>query len=307
MPRPGIKRVLFMGSKSMGLKSLAEIYSRKPASIIGVMGLDDRDDSRSALPGFKEFCARQRLDLFLPADRRESEAIIRKLKPDLCIVVCWYWLLSGPLLKTVPGGFLGIHPSLLPRYRGGSPLVWSVIRGEKRVGATLFSFTDEMDAGDIWAQVSVPIQKKDGIGEILDRLEDRVRDLFRKNFLKILERRIKPWPQDHRKATYCAQRYPEHGRIDWKKSAAEIHDFIRAQSSPYPGAFTFLNDKKLILWKAAARNMIYYGTPGQVAKIDGEGVWVICGDHKPLILECVESGGKRGPAFAFIKTRRICF
>ncbi len=287
-----ISRVLFMGSKQLGLRVLQEMYSLSPATLIGVVTIDDTNDTRTKFTDFQAFAERHGLELRVGKNRKHSEQIIEELKPDLCLVVGWYWLISNTVLDTVPFGFIGIHNSLLPKFRGGSPLIWPIIRGEREVGFSFFSFTPGMDDGPIWAQESVSVAEHDYISSVLKRLENKAIDVLRATYPQLLNCSIKPVEQNHELATYCAQRFPSDGNINWHEPARSVYNFIRAQSDPYPGAFTYFEGKELRIWKARLFRNTYFGTPGQVARIASDGVYVICGDDRAIILEEVELGGK---------------
>ncbi len=297
-----INKVLFVGSKPFGLRCLEEMHRLAPGVLVGAMTLDDRADVRSAFDQIKAFCDERGVPLIVAKNRKDSEEQIRQLAPELCLVNGWYWLVGDQTLEAVPRGFLGIHNSLLPKYRGGSPLVWTMINGEKEAGLSLFSFTRGMDEGDIWAQAAVPIEREDYISDVLCKLEEKAVEILREKYLAILDGKLVPVPQDPSGVTYCAMRSPEDGLIDWNKPAEAIYNFIRAQSEPYPGAFTFLEGKKLVIWRARPEKVTYYGTPGQVARISPDGVTVIAGDNAPLILEAVELEGVKGPAASLIKS-----
>jgi methionyl-tRNA formyltransferase len=283
-----INRVLFLGSKQIGLNSLSTIFNLDKSSLIGVITLDDRNDSRNVFEEIQQFCDDRNINIYVVKNKQESEELIIKLKPELCIVVGWYWYIPKKIIDTVPEGFLGIHGSLLPKYRGGSPLVWAIINGEKNAGVTLFSFSEGLDNGPIWDQRIVELQPDDYVYEILKKIEDAATDIFQKKYLLILNGLIKPEPQNDAEATYCAQRIPEDGMIDWKKPAKDIYNFIRAQSHPYPGSFTIFNGEPLRILQADFTDMSYFGTPGQVGKITNEGVYIICGDNKPIIVKDVQ-------------------
>jgi len=297
-----IKKVLFIGSKSLGLRCLKEMHNLDAGSVAGVLSIDDRDDIRSVFDDFKRFTSDNNLDLHIASDKTSAEKAIRDLSPEICFVAGWYWIIGRETLNSVPGGFLGIHNSLLPAYRGGSPLVWAMINGERTVGTSLFSFAEGMDDGPIWAQEKVEVGENDYISDALSKLEEKAVAMLKDNYAAILEEKIKPRPQDHSKATFCAQRMPEDGLIKWEKSSREIYNFIKAQSEPYPGAFTILDNKKLTIWKARPENTIYYGLPGQVAGRSGDDVCVICGDNKPIILQTVGYEGVKSPAGSIIKS-----
>lgn len=297
-----ISRVLFMGSKLQGLGVLQEMHSLSPETLVGIVTIDDTHDSRTKFGDFQAFAAKHKLELRVAKDRKHSEQIIEELRPDLCLVVCWYWLISNITLDTVRSGFIGIHNSLLPRFRGGSPLIWPIIKGEGEVGFSFFSFTSGIDDGPIWAQGSVPVAEDDYIASVLNKLESKTVEVFRKTYPQLLNGSIKPVEQNQELATYCAQRFPSDGNINWHEPARVVYNFIRAQSDPYPGAFTYFEGEELRIWKARLFPNTYFGTPGQVARTGNDGVYVICGDDRALILEEVEVARKRGKANDFIKS-----
>jgi len=303
-----INRVLFLGSKQIGLNSLSTIYNLDKSSLIGIITIDDRNDGRNVFEEIQQFSKDRNIDFHVVKSKQESEELIIKLQPDLCIVVGWYWFISKNVVNSVAQGFLGIHGSLLPKYRGGSPLVWAIINGERNVGVTLFSFIDGVDDGPIWDQRIVEVHSDEYIDEILRKIEKATTDIFQKNYLLILNGMIKPEPQNEEEATYCAQRIPDDGLIDWNKPAEDIFNFIRAQSHPYPGSFTLFNGEPLKILKADVADMDYFGIPGQVGKISNEGVYVICGDNKPIILKEVQYKSEtKIPAQSIINTIKTRF
>ncbi len=302
-----IKKVLFLGSKQLGVKVLSEMYFLSPETLIGIITIDDRNDTRSTLDDFREFSKKNKIPFFVANNREHLEEIIRGLKPELCFVCGWYWLISKNILDSVPHGFIGIHNSLLPKYRGGAPLIWSIINGEKEVGFSIFSFTPGMDDGPIWAQGSFKLEEVDYISDVLKKLEQKTVAVLRDKYLPILTGTLRPIEQPHHEATYCAQRYPADGNINWQQSAREIYNFIRSQSEPYPGAFTYWGSRMLKVWRARPFNFRYYGTPGQVARISSEDVYVICGDNRAIILEEVEKDGRKGKAGEFVQSIQCRF
>ncbi len=299
---PKINRVLFMGSKQMGLQVLREMYLLSPETLIGVLTIDDTNDTRTVFNDFQSFSNTNELELYVANNRKQADQIIRELNPDLCLVSGWYWMISKKTLGDVPHRFIGIHNSLLPKYRGGAPIIWAILNNEKKVGVSFFSFTPGMDEGPIWAQGSVLVKKYDYISDVLRKLVDRTIEVLQGTYLQILNGSICPVEQNHGLATYCAMRFPNDGNINWHMPAQYVYNFIRAQSEPYAGAFTYFEGQILKIWQASIFDKTYYGTPGQVARITTDSVYIICGDHQAVILEDVELGGKRGKANIFIKS-----
>lgn len=302
-------KIILIGSKELGLNVLKTIYALEPTSLIAVITLDDSQDNRSVLPQFISFCKDMCIDLIICKSKKEFDKNIHDLQPDLCIVACWYWIISKEVLESIPHGVIGIHYSYLPMYRGWAPVVWQMINGQDIIGLSVFYFTEEMDAGDILFQDYVTNLDNDYISDILEKLESLVLVWLRKNYHKLINGTINATPQSmiDVEPTYCARRYPFDGEIDWSKTASEIYNFIRAQSRPYPGAFTYYNGKKLTIWDSNLADIKYHGTPGQVAKTDKAGMWVICGDNKPIVLGTIHFSGKgdlhSSELFISMKTR----
>ena len=300
------ERTIFIGSKKLGLNILKKMHKLEPNSLVGAVTLNDSKDTRSGLDEFRTYCLENDILLNIAKNKKTFNQIIHDLKPDRCIVVNWYWLIEKEILDSVKYGFIGIHHSSLPTYRGGSPLVWQIINGESIIGSSIFTFTEGMDSGPIWDKVFVNVTDEDCVKTILEKLETKILEWFNKNYLRILNHEISPQPQLKQGRSYCAQRFPFDGKIDWNKTARDIHTFIRAQSHPYPGAFTHYRKKKLIIWKAKPLDMIYHGTPGQVARVTKEGVYVICGDSKPIVLETVQlDGAPMKPAHKVLKSFKV--
>jgi len=289
------KRVLFVGSKKLGLEALKESVSVSSESVCGVVALNDQDDPRSVLGEFKTYVESQRLQLHVAGGGKELAAIVRRLKPDLCLVVGWYTLIGNELLKAIPDGWLGIHASLLPRYRGGAPLVWAIIQGERKSGVSLFHFADEMDAGPVVGSAEFPISQTATISDVLLLAGNAVRRVVKDNLPAVLDGSAIAVAQDHGSATYCSLRSPNDGHIDWSKGAATIHNFVRAQSEPYPGAFGVSDSGEQVrIWESAPFERPLLGPVGKVAFcINGDPI-VACGQGTGLRILRASHEGTRG-------------
>lgn len=288
--RNKIERILFIGSKEIGLKSLEAIYNLSKKLICGIVTMDDRDDLRTKYTELTSFVKTKKVPLLVSEKNIDLEKFVTKNAPDFCVVAGWYRKISDSVLEKIKYGTVGMHTSLLPKYRGCSPLVWAFINGEKKAGISLFYFNSGIDSGNIIGQKSFSIGPKDYVMDALVKAEEKGLAILEKNLPIIVKKGIvASKKQNGRLATYCAQRMPHDGFIDWQKPSQKIYDFIRGQSFPYPGAFSFFNGKKIIIWRVSLVGKIYFGTPGQVVII-GDDVLVICGDNKPIKLEVVEMG-----------------
>lgn len=172
------------------------------------------------------------------------------LKPDFILAVGWYYMIPKKILNIACKGAAGIHASLLPKGRGNAPLVWALINGESVTGITFFYFSDGVDDGDIIGQREILINEDETIKTLLDKVETESKSLLLECIPLIAENKVKAWVQDDSAASYYPKRTPDDGLIDWNMSSEEISRFIRAQTKPYPGAFTIIENKKVIIWDA---------------------------------------------------------
>jgi methionyl-tRNA formyltransferase len=179
---------------------------------------------------------------------QDYESIINSQKLDVILVLGWYYMVPKSIRNLSKFGAWGIHASMLPNYAGGAPLVWAIIHGEKETGVTLFKLKDGVDDGDIILQKSFSIDDNDTIFEVYEKAQIISSTILEEVLSKI--DKITFLPQDVSKIQVFPQRKPEDGEIDWSKSAKQIKDFIRAQSKPYPGAYTLIGNKKVIIWDA---------------------------------------------------------
>ena len=193
------------------------------------------------------------IDSVLGKKTLDFKVTIERLKPDVILVLGWYYMVPKSIREIPKYGSWGIHASLLPNYAGGAPLVWAIINGEKETGVTLFRMDSGVDDGDIILQKSFSIEHNDTIKEVYENATLASKNILDEIFLKKTPIMFKK--QDKNKIKVYPQRKPSDGEIDWNCSSDEIRNFIRAQTKPYPGAFTIINDKKIIIWEAKIENL----------------------------------------------------
>lgn len=285
-----LEKVVFIGSKELGFAVLKELNQQFPERLKACITVDDLSDSRSCLAEFETYCNGNHLPLHILRGKCDISNQIEEYSPDICIVVGWYYLIDTRILKQVRGGFIGIHNSLLPKYRGFAPLVWQLINGEQKVGFSVFSFDDGLDTGDIFYQEEVEISEKDYIADVLSVIEKKVLKFFKNYYKNLLEETLVKHVQKDMGVSYCGKRIESDGRINWEWNSTRIYNFIRAQSAPYPGAYTTYNGKKIILWKAEVFKADIYGSPGQIGVIDKKNgkIVIICGENTGLIVDEIE-------------------
>lgn len=242
-------RTLFFISKRLGLDSVELIARIAPETMAGIVTIDDRNDARSVLDEIVAFGHARGVPVHVVTNRAEAEALVPRYAPDLVLVVCWYWIISGETLAIPRLGFAGVHASLLPKYRGGSPLVWAIINGEREAGVSLFRFEHGMDDGDLWAQRRFEIAPDAYVSDVIATVDRHMLDMLTEMYPRMLDGSATPRPQVG-EPTFVRSRKPSDGLIDWSLPAQKVFDFIRAQSHPYPGAFTFFGDRKVHIWRA---------------------------------------------------------
>ncbi len=205
--------------------------------------------------------------------RKFDDAVLQTLaswQPDLLVVIGWYHLIPARVRELAPLGTVGVHWSLLPKYRGGSPLVWAIINGETQTGASLFYLEEKIDAGKIVAQTAVSIGEHEEVGDLIRKLNEVSARLAGEHIPKILRGTAAAWEQAEADATFFPARLPEDGEIDWHWPARRIYDFIRAQTLPYPCAFTYYGGHKIKVVKASLQPQ----TGLHVRVCAGDGAWL---------------------------------
>jgi methionyl-tRNA formyltransferase len=178
------------------------------------------------------------LDTLLEPDAAELEHRVRVASPDFLFSFYYRRMLPPALLAHARRGAYNMHGSLLPQHRGRAPVNWAVLLGDKETGATLHEMVEKPDAGRIVDQMAVPIGPDDLAVDVFRRVTDAAEAVLRRSLPRLVAGSAELRPQDLSRGSYHAMRRPEDGRIDWSKSAADIHNLVRAVAPPYPGAFT---------------------------------------------------------------------
>lgn len=244
------------------------------------------------------------LHVLQPERLQDVREELERLRPEVGVVVAYGKLIPRWLLDLPPHGFLNVHPSLLPRYRGASPIPYAVRNGDPETGVTVIRLTEELDAGPILAQQRVPVDPRDTAGTLEARLARVAADLLVQT-LEALERGdIHPQPQDESAATYCGKLTKEDGRIRWEDPAVSIERHIRAMD-PWPGAFTTRGERLLKIWRARVVPGLGSGRPGEIVRITREGFVVATGEGALEVLELQPPGGRRMPAAAYVRGHRV--
>ena len=198
---------------------------------------------------------------------------IKKFAPDIFFSFYYRNMVSSKILDIPPSGCLNLHGSLLPKYRGRCPINWVLVNGEAETGVTLHYMTPRADDGDIVCQEKIPISDTDTARTVHDKAANTVADMLKGILPKLRDGTAPRIPQDHSQATYFGARGPEDGKIDWSQDAYKIRNLVRAVSRPYPGAFSYMGERKCIFWAVSVVD--YNGDhPGTILSAD------------PLVIAC---------------------
>jgi methionyl-tRNA formyltransferase len=219
---------------------------------------------------FSELVADTNCRLYETEDINNSETFewLQKLNPDLCLCGGWSQIIKPRVLNIPDRGFLGFHSSRLPEGRGGAPVNWSLIDGEDEVWISLFHYEAGVDAGDVITQGSVPVRHRDDVATVFDALANRACQLLSSVRQPLETDSVTADPQAVSNATYRPRRQPQDGLIDWGRDPDQQYDWVRAQTDPYPGAYTFYNGERLTVWECEPVDVPNVNaTPGEVIEI----------------------------------------
>ncbi|MGH3669871.1 MAG: methionyl-tRNA formyltransferase [Pseudonocardiaceae bacterium] len=219
-------------------------------------------------------------DVPLHLTSRADDALATRLaaaEPDIMVANNWRTWLPKQIHDLPPRGTLNIHDSLLPAYAGFSPLIWALINGEREVGVTAHLMNDELDAGDIVLQRAVPVGDADTATDLFHRTVELIGPITLDALALIASGRADWTRQDRSRASFFHKRSIEDSRIDWTWPANDIERLIRAQSDPYPNAFTHYRGERIRLLRSRVSTKRYGGTPGRVFIAEHDGMVIVAG------------------------------
>ena len=287
-------RVVFMGTPDIAATCLSKILE-DGFQVVGVYTQPDRPKGRGMKMVYspvKEVALAHEIPVFQPENFREDETVeqLRALQPDVVAVVAYGRILPQRVLDIAPKGFINIHASVLPQYRGSAPYQWAVLDGLTETGVTAMYLCREMDAGDMIDVAKTPIGPDETAGELLDRLAVLGADLLSKTLSDVEKGEAKATPQDASKATYAPMLDKSMCAIDWTKTAQQIHNHVRGLH-PWPVATAELAGTKFKIHATAVVNG--KGEPGKILGLTKTGLQVACGEGAIEIRELQAEGGKR--------------
>lgn len=254
-----MKKIVLLGASVLARKVLSRIAEETDFVVTGIVTAPKKFSISYSPTGVTNSLysdlAAQGEELGVPSVLVEGSmntpslfALVESWKPDLFLVAGWYHHVPSSWRQLAPA--YGFHASLLPRYRGGAPLVWALINGEHETGITLFRLDDGVDTGPVFGQRKIDILPEETIASLYPRVVDGAVDILDDFLRETSARNPRLNVQDERLSTVYPQRSPADGLIDWNQPGNFITRFVRAQTKPYPGAFTLIGERKLTIWEA---------------------------------------------------------
>lgn len=285
-----------MGTPDFAVPSLKALFENG-YNVLMVVTQPDRPKGRGRKvipPPVKEAAQSFGYDVIQPVSIKDKDFFdtIVRLKPDIFIVVAYGHILPRNILAIPKTGVINLHASLLPKYRGSAPIQWAIINGEKETGVTTMLMDEGMDTGDILLSSKAKITKVDTSATLHDRLSVLGADLLIKTLKAFENNDINPIAQDHTNATYAPLLKKGDGRIVWEKNAEHIASFIRGVT-PWPGAFTFQDNKRLKIFSAKPISVEVNESPGTVVKGFPDELRIATGKGVLAVIEIQGASGKR--------------
>lgn len=297
--------IVFMGTPDFSVPCLETLH-RSRHRVVQVVTQPDRPKGRGRRvypPPVKATALALGLPVIQPEKIKTAEFIetLSCLHPDLMVVVAYGRILPKAVLEIPTAGCINVHASLLPRYRGAAPIHWAIINGETQTGITTILMDEGMDTGDILLTAAEPITSDDTAATLHDRLADLGAKVLEETLNRLADESLTPTPQAHDQATLAPMLKKEDGRIDWHQPATTISNRIRGMN-PWPGAFTFYDEKRLKIFRAVA--LPAEGTavpPGTVVPAFPDELRVATGNGLLSVLEIQGESGNRLTISEFLR------
>ena len=289
-------RMVFCGTPQFAVPSFHQLLQVPEFEIVAVLTQPDRPRGRGqeiTYAPVKEAALAAKLPLHQPAKVRapEVEEQLRALRPDVIVIIAFGQIIPARLLAVPKHGWINLHASLLPKYRGAAPINWAIVNGETTTGITTMRIDAGMDTGEILLQQALAIGADETAPALMERLADAGGPLVVETLRGIASGRLPGQPQNNDEATLAPILKREDGRIDWSLSAAQIYNRMRG-FSPWPGAYSRFRGQTCHLQAVPVSDESAHAEPGTILR-SGEKIRVVCGQGSLLELKTVKLEGRR--------------
>lgn len=304
------KKFVFIGGTLVGYKSLIQLINIGTNLSKVFIEREHDHEINKYWSKMEQICKDNNIPYEINCKIENMYDCIRSIKPHAIMCIGCRRYIPKKVYSIATDCSLGTHFALLPKYRGFAPVNWAIINGENKTGVTLFHLDEGIDSGDIVSQKEVDIYEHDNINTVLERCIKQLENIIKEEVTNIENNLIKRQRQNEEEATYICSRSPEDGRIDWSKTTKEIHNLIRAITYPLPGAFSYLDEEKIIILESQPVDVGKYvgRIPGKIIKIDkNKGVVVLTGDGAILIKKIIKNSKVIDSVDTAIKSIRKSF
>jgi len=289
-------RIVFCGTPSFAVPALKHLLAQKDFEIVGVISQPDRPRGRggdiSSSP-VKEAALAANVTVHQPEKIRapEVQELLQGLAPDCIVIIAYGQIIPARLLPIPKLGWINLHASLLPKYRGAAPINWAIVNGETRTGLTTMRIDAGMDTGDMLVQREIAIGPKETAPELAARMAEIGAPLISETLRGLAAGTIAPKAQNHTETSYAPILKKEDGRIDWKRPASEIYNRMRG-FQPWPGTYSSFRGQSCGLWGELAPEEASDAAPGTILLKKNE-LLVTCGNTTVLRLLTVKLEGRK--------------
>lgn len=296
-------RILFMGTPEFAVPVLKGLLAG-PDQVVAVVTRPDKEKGRGrkvSPPPIKTVALAAGVPVLQPTKIKTQEfrETLLSFNPDIIVVAAYGRILPTSILELPRLGCINVHGSLLPKYRGAAPIQWAVINGEKEVGVTIMHMDEGMDTGGILLTAALPANPEETAGTLLIKLSELGAAALHQALDRLRAGTLQAVPQDHTRATVAPMLTKEHGLIDWRRPADELHCWIRGLD-PWPAAYSFQGGKRFRFFRPEIVSSAEDSVPGTLLRIDKRGLLVATGHDAILIREIQAEGKKRMTVEAFL-------
>jgi methionyl-tRNA formyltransferase len=288
--------IVFFGTPQFAVPSLERLVASSH-EVRGVVTQPDKPRGRGqkvAEGAVKAAAVEHGIPVFQPARLRDPGVLdtIARWEPDLGVVVAYGKLIPDELLRVPRLGMINVHASLLPKYRGASPVHRAVMNGDSETGVTIMQVVTALDAGDMLARATRPL----GPDETSDAVERDLADLGAALLEEVVDRlqtgTSSPEPQDESRATYAPRLTKDEGLLDWTLAARPVHNRVRGLY-PWPHAYSYLDGSRIIILKTHVAEARRGGDPGEVVDVSGDAIYVATGQGGVIAIDELQAEGRR--------------
>jgi methionyl-tRNA formyltransferase len=289
-------KIVFMGTPDFSVPVLKRILA-DGYEVIAVVTQPDRPVGRKRImtaPPVKVEAEKHGIPVFQPEKIRRKEELepILALKPDLIVTAAFGQILPKELLEAPRLGCINVHASLLPELRGGAPIHYSIIQGKSVTGITIMYMAEKLDAGDILTKIDVPIDERDTVGTLHEKLSAAGSNLLSETLPKLINGEITAVPQNESEATFAPNIKREQEKIDWSNNGEQIYNQIRGLN-PWPVAYTELDGLVLKVWWGEKFSTELMAEPGTIISLEDDGIVVMTGSQIAIKITELQPSGKK--------------